>query len=56
MGEILISASIFGQNVQGYFDGDSDFPQFNDNWSPEDKKNALAYLKTLESFFFFFVW
>ena len=33
--------------------GDSDFPQFNDK-SPEDKKDALAYLKTLESFQFVF--
>ena len=31
--------------------GDSDFPQLNDK-SPEDKKDALAYLKTLESFQF----
>ena len=34
--------------------GDSDYRQYNDKWSPEDKKNALAYLKTLESFEFIF--
>ena len=34
--------------------GGSDYPQYNDKWSPADKKNALAYLKTLESFEFIF--
>lgn len=34
--------------------GDPDIPQFNDNWSAEDKKNALAYLKLLESFEFIY--
>ena len=34
--------------------GDPDFPCYNDNWSPEDKKNALAYLKALESFEFIY--
>ena len=34
--------------------GDPDFPCYNDNWSPEDKKNALAYLKALESFDFIY--
>ena len=36
------------------FYGDPDFPCYNDNWSPEDKKNALAYLKALESFEFIY--
>ena len=36
--------------------GDSDYPLYNDKWSPEDKKNVLAYLKTLESFEFIFLW
>ena len=32
--------------------GSSDFPLFNDGWSSEDKQNALAYMKKLESFEF----
>ena len=32
--------------------GGSDFPLFNDGWSSEDKQNALAYMKKLESFEF----
>ena len=31
--------------------GDPNFPLYNNNWSPEDKRNALAYLKALESFY-----
>ena len=32
-----------------------DFPLYNDgSWSPEDKKNALAYMKALESFEFIY--
>ena len=34
--------------------GDPDFPCYNDNWSPEIKKNTLAYLKALESFEFIY--
>ena len=34
--------------------GDDDFELFNDNWSADDKKNAMAYLKTLETFEFIF--
>ena len=32
--------------------GNSEFCKFNDGWSTEDKKNALAHLKALESFEF----
>ncbi len=32
--------------------GNSEFSSFNDSWSVEDKKNALAHLKALESFEF----
>ena len=32
--------------------GNSEFCKFNDGWSAEDKKNALAHLKALESFEF----
>ena len=34
--------------------GDPGFPLYNDNWSPEGKRNALAYLKALESFEFIY--
>ena len=36
--------------------GDPDFPCYNDNWSPEDKKNALAYLKALDLLSSFIPW
>lgn len=52
LGEVLISSSIFGQNVVILY-GDHDFPQY-DNWSA-DQRNALAYLKMLESFQFYSV-
>ena len=32
--------------------GDPDIPLYKGKWLPEDKKNALAYLKALESFEF----
>jgi len=32
--------------------GDADYEIYNDGWSPEDKRNALAHLKALESFEF----
>ena len=35
--------------------GNSEFEAYNDAWSPEDKRNALAYLKALESFEFVYV-
>ena len=35
--------------------GNSDFEAYNDAWLPEDKRNALAYLKALESFEFVYV-
>ena len=35
------------------FYGDSDFPLYSDgSWSPENKRNALAHMKALESFEF----
>ena len=34
--------------------GDPDYPLYNDNWPTEDKRNALAFLKGLESFEFIF--
>ena len=34
--------------------GDPDYSLYNDNWPAEHKKNALAYLKFLESFEFIF--
>ncbi len=34
--------------------GDTQLQLYNDGWSAEDKKNALAYLKILESFQFIF--
>ena len=52
MGKVLIYSSIFGENVILY--GDHDLPQYNDNWSAEDKRNALAYLKMLECFEFIY--
>ena len=35
--------------------GNSDFEAYNDAWLPEDKRNALAYLKAIESFEFVYV-
>ena len=32
--------------------GDDNFELFNDNWPADDKKNAMAYLKVLETFEF----
>ena len=32
--------------------GSSEYEMYNDNWKPDDKKNALAHLKALESFEF----
>ena len=32
--------------------GPSEYEMYNDNWKPDDKKNALAHLKALESFEF----
>ena len=34
--------------------GDDNFELFNDNWTADDKRNAMAYLKILESFEFIF--
>ena len=34
--------------------GNSEFSLYNDGWSPEDKKNALAHMKALESFEFIY--
>ena len=35
--------------------GDTDFPLYSDgSWSPDDKKNALAHMKALESFEFLY--
>ena len=34
--------------------GDTDFELYNGNWSADDKRNAMAYHKTLESFEFIF--
>ena len=35
--------------------GDNDFPLYNNgSWTPEDKRNALAHMKDLESFEFLF--
>ena len=34
--------------------GDDNFELFNDNWNADDKRNAMAYLKILESFEFIF--
>ena len=39
----------------GIIYGNSEFDAYNDGWSPEDKRNALAYLKALESFEFVYV-
>ena len=36
--------------------GDPDCSLYNDNWPAEHKKNALAYLKFLDSFELFFAW
>ena len=35
--------------------GSSEYEMYNDNWKPDDKKNALAHLKALESFEFVYV-
>lgn len=35
--------------------GDADYEIYNDGWRPEDKRNALAHLKALESFEFVYV-
>lgn len=32
--------------------GNSEFQMYNDGWSPDDKRNALAHLKVIESFEF----
>jgi hypothetical protein len=34
--------------------GDSEFELYNVNWSPEDRRNALAYLKAVELFEFIY--
>ena len=34
--------------------GGGNFPQYKDGWTPEDKKNALAHMKYLESFEFIY--
>ena len=34
--------------------GDDNFELFNDNWTADDKRNAMAYLKILELFEFIF--
>ena len=33
----------------------SEFQMYNDGWTPEDKRNALAHLKAIESFGFVYV-
>ena len=35
--------------------GNSEYEMYNDGWTPEDKRNALAHLKALESFEFVYV-
>lgn len=35
--------------------GNSEYEKYNDGWSPEDKRNALAHLRALESFEFIYV-
>ncbi len=35
--------------------GDDGFELFNDNWQAEDKRNAMAHLKSLESFEFLYI-
>ena len=35
--------------------GNSEFQMYNDGWSPDDKRNALAHLKAIESFEFVYV-
>ena len=35
--------------------GNSEFQMYNDGWSPNDKRNALAHLKAIESFEFVYV-
>lgn len=35
--------------------GDSEFQMYNDGWTPEDKRNALAHLKEIESFEFVYI-
>ena len=35
--------------------GNSEFQMYNDGWSPDDKRNALAHLKAIESFEFIYV-
>ena len=35
--------------------GNSEFQMYNDAWSPDDKRNALAHLKAIESFEFIYV-
>ena len=34
--------------------GNSEYPQYNDGWLPEDKQNALAFMNALESFEFIY--
>ena len=35
--------------------GDSEYEKYNEGWSAEDKRNALAHLKALKSFEFAYV-
>ena len=35
--------------------GGSEFEMYDDGWSPEDKRNALAHLKAIESFEFIYI-
>ena len=44
--------AIFSENVGSDNYGSCHFPLYNDGWSSEDKQNALAYMKKLESFEF----
>ena len=35
--------------------GESEYEKYNDGWNDEDKRNALAHLKALESFEFVYI-
>ena len=50
MGTFFFGSSFLIKLCEDILHGDSDFPLYSDgSWSPEDKKNALAHMKALES-------
>ena len=54
-GRFSLSHPFLVQMCEVIIYGNSDFEAYNDAWLSEDKRNALAYLKAIESFEFVYV-